>query len=611
MNTNIITKGIFTTAIIAAIATGATAQQLPSTFNYQAVVNADDGSPVAAKKITVEVSILQGNDCENNPSACPVLWQELHYPTTSDFGLFSIEIGAQSATNTYAGSMANYSAINWLDVSQGYYYLKVRADFGESENLNSLSDLGTSKFSAVPYSLVAQKADFATTATSAGTITPDANDKITNKLSQLADVDVSTVSDGEVLAWDGSKWTNKVPAAQGVSTLKDLTDTDFDTPANKDVLMYNSTAAKWESQALDLKQSLGDLTDVTTTTTPTKGQALMFNGTNWANQDIALNNFNEISITSPVKEGQILTYDEHTSKWINKAPVQWTENDNGIYYSESNKGVGIGTSAVANKKLYIQGSVRGNSCNTSFDGDGIDMNYGHIALGGTATGVGSIAVRENSKATGIGSVAIGNYVEVTGDNSLGLGNYINVSGTNSLTVGTYNDKSVKGLFDVGGGNDESSRKTVFSVKKNGVSITVDLSVTGNVDVSGNVTATSFPTSSDRRLKTNITPLQKSLDKVMKLNGVTFNWDKSVKRNANASTTLQYGFIAQEIEKVIPELVSEGTDGYKTVNYMGVIPVLTQAIQEQQQEIEQLKDENKKLNETVEALLKRVEALEKR
>lgn len=122
-------------------------------------------------------------------------------------------------------------------------------------------------------------------------------------------------------------------------------------------------------------------------------------------------------------------------------------------------------------------------------------------------------------------------------------------------------------------------------------------------------ATSMTGSSDRRLKTNITPLEKSIDKIMKLNGVTFNWDKTVR--PSAPTTLQYGFIAQEIEKVIPELVSEDSDGYKTVNYIGVIPVLTQAMQEQQKEIEQLKDENKKLNETVEALLKRVEALEKK
>ena len=98
---------------------------------------------------------------------------------------------------------------------------------------------------------------------------------------------------------------------------------------------------------------------------------------------------------------------------------------------------------------------------------------------------------------------------------------------------------------------------------------------------------------------------------MKLNGVTFNWDKSLNNNANASSKLQYGFIAQEIEKVIPELVTEDSNGYKAVNYIGVIPVLTQAIQEQQKEIEQLKEENQKLNNTLQELLKRVEALEKK
>ncbi len=604
MNKNIITKSIFSTAIIAAIATGATAQQLPSTFNYQAVVNADDGSPVAAKKITVEVSILQGNDCENNPGACPVLWQELHYPTTSDFGLFSIEIGAPSATNTYAGSQANYSTIDWLDVSQGYYYLKVRADFGESENLNSLSDLGTSKFSAVPYSLVAQKADFATNATAAGTITPDANGKISNKLAQLADVDVSSVSAGEVLAWDGTKWTNKVPAAQGVSTLKDLTDTDYGTPANKDVLMYNSTAGKWESQALDLKQSLNDLTDVTTATLE-NGQILTYNSTSatWKNQAISLNNLYGVNISSPT-ENQVLTFDG--TNWINQPSAQWTTDGNGIHSTQK---VGIGRSAATDKQLIIQGKPNGENATTSFDGDGIDMSHGHIALGGKAEGLGSIAIRQNSKATGIGSVAIGDYVETSGENSMALGFHLTNTAPNSLVIGTWNNKSAKGLFEVGGGIDEDSRSSIFCIKK--VSTGVGLvTILGSLEASGTVSG-NVTSPSDRRLKTNITSLEKSIDKVMRLNGVTFNWDKSNAKNANASTTLQYGFIAQEIEKVIPELVSEGSDGYKTVNYIGVIPVLTQAMQEQQKEIEQLKDENKKLNETVEALLKRVEALEKK
>lgn len=579
MNKNIITKSIFSTAIIAAIATGASAQQLPSTFNYQAVVNADDGSPVAAKKITVEVSILQGNDCENNPGACPVLWQELHYPTTSDFGLFSIEIGAPSATNTYAGSQANYSTIDWLDVSQGYYYLKVRADFGESENLNSLSDLGTTKFSAVPYSLVAQKADFATSATSANTITPDANDKIKNKLAQLADVDVTTVSAGEVLAWDGTKWTNKVPAAQGVSTLKDLTDTDYGTPANKDVLMYNSTAGKWESKALDLKQSLSDLTDVTTTT-PSKGQALMFNGTNWVNQNLSLSNINDISLTSSLANGHLLSYSN--GKWVNTPPAQWAKNATGIHYNVGNVGIG---SDNPDQLLVIR---QDDNKITRFDGDGIAMKSGYITLSGAVAQQGSVAIGSSTDAHGTASFAMGTNTKTTKNYSMAIGSNLTNNVPNSLVVGAGRTNGAY-LFLVAG----NSTTDAFTVESSGI-CTYASSMTG---------------SSDRRLKTNITSLEKSLDKVMKLNGVTFNWDKTVR--PSAPTTLQYGFIAQEIEKVIPELVSEDSDGYKTVNYIGVIPVLTQAMQEQQKEIEQLKDENKKLNETVEALLKRVEALEKK
>ncbi|MDD6002844.1 MAG: tail fiber domain-containing protein [Bacteroidales bacterium] len=577
MNKNIITKSIFSTAIIAAIATGATAQQLPSTFNYQAVVNADDGSPVAAKKITVEVSILQGNDCENNPGACPVLWQELHYPTTSDFGLFSIEIGAPSATNTYAGSQANYSTIDWLNVSQGYYYLKVRADFGESENLNSLSDLGTTKFSAVPYSLVAQKADFATSATSANTITPDANDKIKNKLAQLADVDVTTVSAGEVLAWDGTKWTNKVPAAQGVSTLKDLTDTDYGTPANKDVLMYNSTAGKWESKALDLKQSLSDLTDVTTAT-PENGQVLTYNEGGWKNQAITLSTLSGVNITSPAAN-QILTYDG--SKWINKAPAQWTANTTGIHYNEGNVGIG---SDNPDQLLVIK---QDDNKITRFDGDGIAMKSGYITLSGAVAQQGSVAIGSSTDAHGTASFAMGTNTKTTKNYSMAIGKDLTNNVPNSLVVGAGRTNGDY-LFLVA-----NIDKDAFTVNHEGIC----------------TYATSMTGSSDRRLKTNITSLEKSLDKVMKLNGVTFNWDKTVR--PSAPTTLQYGFIAQEIEKVIPELVSEDSDGYKTVNYIGVIPVLTQAMQEQQKEIEQLKDENKKLNETIEALLKRVEALEKK
>ncbi|MBR4215322.1 MAG: tail fiber domain-containing protein [Bacteroidales bacterium] len=591
MNTNIITKGILATAVISALATGASAQQLPSSFNYQAVVNAEDGSPVAAKKITVEVSILQGTDCDKN-SSCPVLWQELHYPTTSDFGLFSIEIGASDATNTLAGSCSQYSDIDWLDVSQGYYYLKVRADFGESEHLNSLSDLGVSKFSAVPYALVAQKTDFAAnagnaaTATEAGKVTADANNKIPNKLAQLADVDVSSLAANQILVYDGTKWITKAAAASGASQLVDLSDVAVSSPTNGQVLTYNSTSGKWVNTtqtAATTITKLSQLTNESIAASPTAGQVVAYNGSKWANKALTLSDISNVSVnTTTLKKGHILTYNSTNQKWENtelSTDCPWKEVDEiavnstkvaGIVYKDKNK----------------------------FTENGLIMDNYLIISAGEASGKGSIAI--NGKATELSTIALGSGCEAKHPNSMALGTNSITSAYNSLVIGKNNKSVTQGLFIIGNSNSEANRTNAFSVDANGV-----------VEAAGVIKSNGTELTSDRRLKTNITPLEKSLDKVMKLNGVTFNWDKSNPKNANASTTLQYGFIAQEIEKVIPELVSETSDGYKTVNYVGVIPVLTQAIQEQQQEIEQLKEENKKLNDTLQELLKRVEALEKK
>ena len=126
-----------------------------------------------------------------------------------------------------------------------------------------------------------------------------------------------------------------------------------------------------------------------------------------------------------------------------------------------------------------------------------------------------------------------------------------------------------------------------------------------IDKEGNVTAKEFNPSSDIRLKTNINTMTGALDNVLKLRGVTFNWKES------SDNRLHYGFIAQEIEKVFPDLVGTDSNGFKTVNYSGVIPVLTEAIKTQQEEIESLKSENEQLKSTLEQLLKRVEALENR
>ena len=109
------------------------------------------------------------------------------------------------------------------------------------------------------------------------------------------------------------------------------------------------------------------------------------------------------------------------------------------------------------------------------------------------------------------------------------------------------------------------------------------SPTEKLDVNGNVKATSFYYSSDERLKKDITTLSGALAKVLNLRGVQFKW-KNGDQNENI------GFIAQEVEKVIPQVVRDGSDGLKSVEYGNIVPLLVEAMKEQQKEIESLKVE---------------------
>lgn len=108
---------------------------------------------------------------------------------------------------------------------------------------------------------------------------------------------------------------------------------------------------------------------------------------------------------------------------------------------------------------------------------------------------------------------------------------------------------------------------------------------GNITAQGEVTAYS---SSDRRLKSNITTITSSLSIIDKINPVTFNWnDKAVKLNNTKNTSSKnYGVIAQEIEEVLPDLIHE-TNGYKSVDYIQLIGVLLGAVKELNNKIKNL------------------------
>jgi hypothetical protein len=104
---------------------------------------------------------------------------------------------------------------------------------------------------------------------------------------------------------------------------------------------------------------------------------------------------------------------------------------------------------------------------------------------------------------------------------------------------------------------------------------------GTIRGKGDVVAYS---SSDRQLKDNIKPIENALEKVKQISGYTFDWN-------NKQTIYEghdVGVIAQEIEAVLPEVVTTRDTGFKAVKYEKIVPLLIEAIKEQQTQIEELK-----------------------
>ena len=109
-------------------------------------------------------------------------------------------------------------------------------------------------------------------------------------------------------------------------------------------------------------------------------------------------------------------------------------------------------------------------------------------------------------------------------------------------------------------------------------------------VNGITMSDGYLITSDSRFKKDVTKLEGSLDKLLKMRGVAYNWDKASNPDMGFGDEKQLGFIAQEVEKVLPEMVYTLENGYKAVNYTALIPVMVEAIKEQQSTIASLQDE---------------------
>lgn len=121
----------------------------------------------------------------------------------------------------------------------------------------------------------------------------------------------------------------------------------------------------------------------------------------------------------------------------------------------------------------------------------------------------------------------------------------------------------------------------------------------SLQVAGDIIANSIAGSSDARFKSNINPIENPLQKVQQLRGVTFDWKTKEFPERAFSDNRALGFIAQEVEQVLPEVVQteKTAEGYKSVQYDKVVALLVEAIKEQQKQIKTLQLQVKQLKKT--------------
>ena len=263
---------------------------------------------------------------------------------------------------------------------------------------------------------------------------------------------------------------------------------------------------------------------------------------------------------------------------------------------ETDGSVKLAASSTADKKVQI-----GSSTYISGMVSKIGLQVGQANYSSSPSSNVGIAAEARAGSSSVGSSTAG----VIG---LGVGGHSgNVYGLVGVFAPYYTNSSTNGAAIYG------------TIKQTGEVLTVDGQYAayfdGPTNIVGNVTATQYLNQSDIRLKENVSVLcdvskgESALDNLMDLNVLKYNYKKRkndyislfgmsqtaekesamVEDDAESKVEkLHFGISAQELQTVYPNLVEEGQDGYLAVNYVELVPVLIQAIQEMQQEIDELR-----------------------
>ena len=331
----------------------------------------------------------------------------------------------------------------------------------------------------------------------------------------------------------------------------------------------NSNASGAESVAIGLNTSAsGDVSTAmgqSTIASANSSTAMGIETTASGNSSTAMGGYTLASAYYSLASGFETIASGENSTAMGYRSIASGKNSFAIGYGTASEGT-IGTPYYRNEALEERSFVIG--------GRNKATGFKSFTLGNDnlAQGVGSSSIGENNISTGDYSMALGLFSESVAYGSFSFGNNAYADGYNTTAIGSANTVDDSAIADqwnqnnrafvIGNGfydidNAQLTRSDAFTVWFNG-----DATLAGNLNIN-----------SDARLKANIISLGGTLAKLLQIDGkkYTIKRDESQKENI--------GVLAQDIEKVFPELVSEN-NGIKSVNYQGLVPVLINALKEQ-------------------------------
>jgi hypothetical protein len=264
-----------------------------------------------------------------------------------------------------------------------------------------------------------------------------------------------------------------------------------------------------------------------------------------------------------------------------------------IMYATSN--VGIGNNVPTAKLDVTGGATLGDTIPT------INATVGYVGSFDVAA---ITALSEPSTGYGIGVAAAGGFIGLSGaSNFIGAIGYADaLSLTGGTAYGVYGEAGIAtssvGVFGTAG--DGTNQYGVYGTTANGLADTSGTTKWAGYFV-GDVAVARLFNFSDGKLKSNIQPIENALESLLKIQATTYDFKCTEYPTLSLPQGKQLGFIAENIEKVFPELVKDATSAqiigkdrklkqasvsFKAVNYTGLIPVVIEAIKEQQKLIDE-------------------------